>query len=484
MHKFLLSFCCLILCFGCSVGPDYKHPEFYSNQQIAENLNLHPNAKKWLKEDWYKDFGDETLNKLIEQGIKNSPTITEAIEKMKQARYQLSITQASLFPFLDASGQYAKTQENVYKNISSRSDYYLTGLDASWELDIWGGQRRLVENAQALLRAAAYNYDNVKLSLTAEIAAKYISWHLAKKQQQIVEKNLALQREIYETVKKQYLSGLTDTLAYEQSLSVLHTSEMQLPLLKTQEKQAKNALAVLVGILPSEIAEISNNILSKQIAVDKELIHSLPVDIINNRPDVQIAEQQLIAQNALIGEALSNLFPQISLSYLFGYQNQNLGLLINKDHNMYSLNSGITLPLFHWGALTNQIDLRKSQTEQALSLYKATLLTAVADISNTQTSLLQELKRNNSTKKNVRSATEILTLSRRKYKNGLTDFSDVLTAEQNKLSAEQTHLQSNADIYLYQIAFYKSVGGGINFNHSIQVCRKDDKESACVHDKD
>ncbi|MCQ2740960.1 MAG: TolC family protein [Alphaproteobacteria bacterium] len=286
------------------------------------------------------------------------------------------------------------------------------------------------------------------------------------------------------SVKKQYLSGLTDTLAYEQSLSVLHTSEMQLPLLKTQEKQAKNALAVLVGILPSEIAEISNNILSKQIAVDKELIHSLPVDIINNRPDVQIAEQQLIAQNALIREALSNLFPQISLSYLFGYQNQNLGLLINKDLNMYSLNSGITLPLFHWGALTNQIDLRKSQTEQALSLYKATLLTAVADISNTQTSLLQELKRNNSTQKNVRSATEILTLSRRKYKNGLTDFSDVLTAEQNKLSAEQTHLQSNADIYLYQIAFYKSVGGGINFNHKIQVCRKDDKESACVHDKD
>ena len=258
---------------------------------------------------------------------------------------------------------------------------------------------------------------------------------------------------------------------------------MQLPQLRIAEKSYQNALAVLVGKLPSDIVRNPPNLLDKKFSFDLDQLYELPVDVVRNRPDVQAAEQQLIAENALIGNAIANLYPSVSLSGFLGYQNKTLSPIFGPDYNMYTTGAAVNLPLLHWGELINQVRVQQSATKQAFALYQASLLTAIADISNAAKSVDEESRRNKSAADSMESTSQILELSMQKYKNGLIDFSDVLTAEQNKLSAEQEYLQSNANIYLDVISFYKAVGGGLGINRNNPVCQTGETASVCGRDK-
>lgn len=469
MNKFILCNSLLLLCAACSVGPDYKRPNDFDADKTAAYLEL-KNEVNWKPNpEWYKSFGDEDLNNLIATALENSPDIKNAIENMHQARYQLYIDRAGFLPTFDAQGSYNKSDENLAGLFPIKSEYYQLGADASWELDIWGGQRRLTESASAMLKAAAADFDNVKISLTSEIASNYINWRLAEKMLALTEKNLQMQQEIFDIVNSQYEAGLADDLAYKQAQSILDTTKMQLPQIRTQEKAYQNALAVLVGKMPYDIVKTSSQIPNIKPSFEMENLDNLPVDVIRNRPDVRAAEEKLIAQNALIGKAVANLFPSVSLSAFLGYQNKTLSPIFGADYNMYNLSGAINMPLLHWGELINQVNLQKSATKQALATYQATLITAVADISNAKKSLMEEEQRNLSAKDSMEAMQEILDLSLTKYQNGLIDFSDLLTAEQNKLSSEQEYLNSNASLYLDIINFYKAIGGAIDISINNQT---------------
>lgn len=484
MNKFILIAGVSLLCISCSVGPDYKRPEIFSDGQIAENLRLKTDSARSITPEWYKSFNDENLNRLVELGLKQSPNVKTALEKMRQARYRLYIDRAGFLPDFDGKGSYSKSDQSLLGTFPVKSEYYQVGVDASWELDIWGGQRRLTESAAAMLKSAAADFDNVRVSLIAEISSQYINWRLAEKQLAITEKNLKLQTEIFETVESQYKAGLADNLAYQQAKSVLSTTRMQLPNLRIQEKACQNALAVLTGTLPSNIVKDKENLLDKELAFDLNALYELPVDIIRNRPDVQSAEQQLISQNALIGKAVANLLPSVSLTGFLGYQNTSLSPIFGPDYNIYSVGTNVSLPLLHWGELVNQVNIQESAKEQALALYQAAMLTAIADTGNAVKAVEEESLRLKSAKESQTANTEILELSVQKYKNGLIDFSDVLTSEQAKLSADTQYLQSNAGVYQNVISFYKAVGGGFGINRNIPACQTGAKAAACGLYKD
>ncbi len=483
MNKIILLTGISLICISCSVGPDYKQPKFYGDKRIAVNLGLNENATAKISPYWYRDFNDEDLNRLVEQGLKYSPNIQVALEKMKQARYRLYIDRAGFLPTFDAKGTYNRSDQNLAGTFPIKSEYYQVGIDAAWELDIWGGQRRLNESAAAMLKAAAANFDNVRVSLAAEIASQYINWRLAEKLLKITTHNLELQQEIFEVVEAQYKSGLADDLAYEQAKSVLETTKMQLPMLRAQEKSYHNALAVLVGTLPDDIDKGKDNLLDNKPNFDLQTLYDLPFSVVRNRPDVQMAEQQLVAENALIGKAVANLFPSVSLSAFLGYQNKTLSPIFTPDYNMYTTGGVVNLPILHWGELVNQVNLQKSVTAQNLALYQASLLTAFSDISNAIKSVEEENTRLKSAQKSMESTDQILDLSMTKYQNGLIDFSDVLTAEKNKLAAEQAYLKSMADLHLNIISFYKAIGGGRGFNRNIPACQKAVSTEAYEHGK-
>ncbi len=463
MRKVISVFSVFLL-LSCTVGPDYHRPEFYSDDSVKTSLKLKPVEKSTVTLDWYRQFNDPQLNELVMAALQHNPNAGAAVERLRQARQNFKISKVSMFPTLDADGSYHYVKDSISYGIPISTDYFQTGLDASWELDIWGGGTRLTESALALVNAAGANLNNVRLSLTAEVASNYISLRQTQEQLRISRENQKLQQEIFDLVKEKYGLGLTDDIVLNQSQYLLENTNAQIPALEAAESAYQNSLAILTGQLPgtleSKLAAGENNLVAKPFEYDLQKLYQLPVDVIRRRPDVQAAEQNLISDNAQIGEAVAKLFPSVSLSGFLGYQADKIPGLVSSNNSMYSYSPVINLPLFHWGALVNNVELQKAKKEESLKLYQASILTAANDIRNSTVKLEKEYKSNVSTRQAWLSQKEVSDLTLDKYQQGLVDFSEVLTSQQNLLSSQTAYLNSNASIYLDIISFYKSVGGG------------------------
>lgn len=458
MRKFLYSCFIMLVCASCKVGEDYTAPEFYGDATLAQTLHIDkqtPVARKW-----YNDFNDSQLTALIERGLAGSTDIKTATARLRQARAQLQISKAELMPQINAQGgyNYEKTSDNI--GPAADSHYYNVGFDASWEIDLWGKNRRQTEAKQAMLQAAEYTLENVRLAVAAEIAADYITLLQNAEDLRLAEKNARLQQEIFTTVKAKYNNGLSDETAYDEARYLLENTRAQIPEYHAGVEQYRNALATVIGVLPTELnidTTISKRLSSAALAKRHNLFE-FPAATVRNRPDVAAAEQKLIADNALVGAAVAELYPDISISGLWGYAAQGGSKLIRPSSETYSYAPLISLPLLDWNRLQNNVRLQKYIREEALENYKQTLLNAVAEIRDAQTAYteaLQSAKNRLTALENIR---RILKLKQQKYDNGLIEFSDIVTAEQNLIAAEQAYTASKAQILLQQTAFYKAIG--------------------------
>lgn len=447
----------------CTLGPDYKQPRFYDDAEISTSLNL--KGKNYqIEKDWYRRFQDKTLNTLVEQSQKNAPDVNAAIQKLRQARSALKTANVNNFPMIDLDGSYHydKPSKNIGYTIST--DYYQTGFDASWELDIWGSGRRQSEAAEALFQAAASELDNVYLSITAEVAANYISLRTAQAGLDIAENNLRLQEEIYQLVKDKYDNGLTDSISYNQAKYALENTKALIPELQSSIEAYKNALAILLGELPgslnAELDKEESNLVKKKFNYDLNLLYEISADVVRRRPDVKIAEMQLMAQNAQIGVALAELFPNLSLSGFLGFQSTKVSNLVGHKSYMYTYAPTIDMPILHWGQVLNNLEQQKDLTKEYYYTYQKAVLTAVSEIKNAMINLEKEYEKNQSLREAALSQKHIMAQTLKKYNQGLISFSDVLTAEQNLLSAQNALISGNGQIYQDIISFYKAVGGG------------------------
>lgn len=446
---------------ACTVGEDFSRPALYNDSVIKQELALKNGTQP--SKSWYALFGDEQLNILIEQGLKNSTDIEQAIAILRQARAELKISQAGFLPQINARGGY-NYQKNS-KNIGPTADthYYNAGFDASWELDIWGKGRRQDEAAAAMLKAEEYSLNQVKNVVAAEIASDYVNLKLAVEKLRIAKQNLALQRDIFGVVKSKYQSGLTDDIAYNQAEYLLNSTEMQIPQLQSQVEQYKNALAVLSGVLPSQLpldSEKRSPIFSNAYQYNIKAMYNLPASVIRQRPDVAAAEQNLAAQNALVGAAVADLYPNVSISALWGYAASSGNSLFNSKSQGYSYEPLLSLPLLDWNRLQNQLNKQKYQKQEAFAVYKKTVLTAVGELKNAMANVQNELKRNRLQNRALANMNKVVAASSEKYRSGLIEFSDFLTMEQNRLQAQNSSLESKAGIFQNLIAYYKASGGG------------------------
>ena len=472
MNKFF-PFLLILFCSACAIGPNYKRNEFFSDEQIAQNLKITNSTGKIVPADWFKFLEDEKLDRLIKNALKNSPNINIAKEKLKQARYNLYMTNADLLPSFDINGEYVKSNPSKFSDLATKQDYYQLGLDASWEIDIWGGKRRLSESAMAMLDSVSADFDNVKTVLISEISIAYLNWRLYQQLAKETLINIANQEHIFDTIKNKYNAGLVDTLVYNQAESLLKSTKQQLPQFLMNENKYLNVLSVLTGELASDIKDEKSDILNKSFSFDKAALYDLPVNIIRNRPDVTASEQQLVAQNALIGNKISNLLPALSLEAFLGYQNSTLSPIFNKDFNMYSNSIETIMPIFHWGKIINDIRAQKSVTKEALNNYKIAVLQAIADVSNSIKNVEESIENYTLAKDNSALYQNIAELSNTKYTQGLIAFSDFLDAEKDKISAQIQKHQALNDLLIQVIYFYKAIGGETRTNYSAQGDRKD-----------
>lgn len=458
--KALLLISCTL--FGCTLGPDYKRPAAVSDKQIDAALSVTPNNDAGIDADWHKAFGDEQLNELIQMALADSPTVKSAVEKLRQARLNLEIQGVQYYPTVDLAGEYTKLKPSKNTSSAFKESYYQAGLDVAWELDIWGAGRRATENARALAEAAAAGLDNVRITLKAEVINNYISLRLAQEQLRLLNRTLSLQRKIVMLAADKADSGLISQSDLRHIQYSEETIKSQIPDLKTALGAYKNNLTLLTGKLPEQLntllEESSENIIRDSFRYDLSALYLIPAQTVRNRPDVRQAEQNLIAQNALIGKATAELFPNVSFSGLFGFQADHLPKLPNHKSRTFTLTPGITLPLIHWGALLNQVKMEKSATRQAALAYQNAVLNAVAEIKNAMISVSEQVAKNQTTRNALEKMRDISALTLAQYDSGLISLSETLSIFQNLLTAQTNLAQGNGAVYQAVVSFYKALG--------------------------
>ncbi|MBQ8672408.1 MAG: TolC family protein [Alphaproteobacteria bacterium] len=449
-----------MFCFACNVGEKYKQPNFYDDNKIAAELHLKPTNH--LPNNWYLQLKDEQLNQLIQQGLCSSTSVMVALSRLKQARQNLLINITSFLPQINAQGGYNYNKSSKKISASVNSNYYTAGFDASWEIDIWGKSLRQYETDEAKVNAANLSLINAHNLLAADIALNYVKLQQNIRNLELLQKNLFLQKEIFSTVKYKYDNGLIDEISYRQAEYLLADTQAQIPQYESNIEAYRNSLATLVGILPSAVQISSTSLFKGNYIHNSSKIYDLPANVIRQRPDVQIAEQNLIAQNAQVAKAIANLYPDVNISGFWGYAAKNGSGLFNSESQTYNYAPLINMPILDWNRLQNNVLLQKYIKEENLAQYKQVLLNAVSELKNSMTAYENSLK---SQKKqfvataNIEKATY---LSRSKFENGLIEFSDLLTMQQNLIKAQRDSVNATAAVWQNLIAYYKASGATID----------------------
>ena len=461
----LSAFFCLS---ACMLGPDYQQPVFFTQNQVEQSLELKP-VQNMQKVPFHPlELNDPTLNVLLKKGIQNAPTLRSALIKLRQSRESLRIQETSLLPTLDAAAKYNYVNESKNMGYMVEEDYYMAGLDMNWEIDIFGGTRRRIESAQANESASIENLKNVYVSLIAEITSNYIQLRTTEELLKEAKKNVQIQKDIYQLTKDKYETGLTNEINLDQARYQLETTKASIPQLEYQQVNFQNALALLVGELPGSLNKIlaqnKKNLIQQPFQYKVDKLYELPADIIRQRPDVRVQEEQLIAQNALIGAAIAELFPSVNLSGMLGFEALKFPKLFNHNSYSYSYVPQLTTPILHFGALYNNVQLQKSLKEEQLIAYEQSILTAAQEIKNALVSIDKEIKRNIYLTHAYQKMNQAAQLTRDKYQSGLIEYSMVLDAEERRISAQTDMINSNGALYQNITTFYKAIGGEFYLN--------------------
>ena len=457
MFFLLILFGCLS---ACKMGPDYEQPQFFTCSELQKALDTNTQETHHFT---LTELNDKTLNTLIQQALKNSPTLKQALWRLRETRASLAISRASLFPIIDISAQYndIKNSKNMAQILNE--DYFQIGLDASWELDLFGGQRRRIEAEKANFKSTLYTVQNTTVSLTAEVARIYIQTHTLQELIRQTRKNIRLQKEMTDLIKDKQQTGLASNLSLEQALYLLKNTSATLTNLEYQLAESQNALSLIVGSLPGEIDNLlktnKQSLVNRPFNFDLNKITRISAEVIRYRPDVRATEENLIAQNALVGTAIADMFPKISLSTLLGLESLKWGKLWKKDSITHSITPAVTIPLFHFGALKENVTLQKAIKEEYTFAYQQALLQAANEIKNAIISLYKEKQHYLLLQETYNHANTVSQLMQNKYKNGLIDYTDVVQAEQNRLQAQIQMIKSSGALYTNLIRFYKAVGG-------------------------
>jgi NodT family efflux transporter outer membrane factor (OMF) lipoprotein len=413
--------------------------------------------------NWWDTLGDETLTRLINLSLENNRDLISARAKFRESRAALGISKSAVLPWLDSSN--TLTRSKTGKNGSSTGneigpvDFYSLGIDASWEIDIFGGQAQKIKARKADLQAEYGALHNAWVTLSSEVALNYASFRTLQKRLLVAENNLALQMETVELLQSQYDSGLKDGLALSQAKYTMEQTRSTVPPLRTNIEETMNRLAILVGQVPGSLEEMLGEYspLPKPEATD---LVGIPANSLRQRPDIYSAERRLAAQIASKEAAQRDLWPKFYLFGSIGLESFTTGGLSIPDGVSYGFGPSISWPIFHGGAIRNNIKVQTAKQEQMLAAYEQTVLNAVAEVRNALTSETQERERNQSLQRGVDAARTAHEIAEDKYKNGLTDFNNVIGAQRALLTFEEQYAISEGQMLSNIVRVFKVLGGG------------------------
>lgn len=424
---------------------------------------------------WWESLNDEILTQLVEWSLESNRDLVSARSKVTEARASLGINKADLLPWLDNTDYWNNKRTPVETGGTGKGvNIFRLGIDASWEIDIFGGKRENVKAGAASLEAQYASLHAAWVSLSAEVALNYLTLRTLQERLLIAESNLALQEDTLEMLQSRVDAGLSDHLALNQSKYTLEQTKAEIPPIQKSIEEVKNNLAVLTGKVPGSLGVMLDEMKSIP-KLDEKMMTGIPANSIRQRPDIFAAERQLVAQIARKKSAKADLWPKFYLLGSIGTEALDSGSLFEGPNKAYSFGPKIVWPIFHAGAIRNNIKVQTARQEQYLAAYEQTVLKAVAEVRNALTSGKEERKRNEALRRGRDAAQVALDVANDKYRNGLTDFNNVINAQRALLSMSEATAISDGQITSDSVKLFKALGGGwapISEEYEISAVKK------------
>jgi NodT family efflux transporter outer membrane factor (OMF) lipoprotein len=456
---------CLLLGGCMTVGPDYTQPAVSTptNWSVPTDGAVQTGPLDPLAlGQWWIAFDDPILSDLMLGAQHNNLDLRQAEARLRQARAQRRLTGAERLPIasVGASARRSSGSEKMGSGSRATTTSYANTLDASWELDLFGGKRRAAESSEATLQASREALRDVMVSLLAEVALNYVQCRSAQVRLSIVESNLVAQTETYQIAVWRQQANLVTQLDVDQARMSLEQTRAELPTLRTSIQQSEHQLAILLGVAPGRLLKQLNAGAARIPTYSSRLVVGVPADALRQRPDVREAERKLAAQTAQIGVATAARYPDLTLSGSIGIEALSFGDLYTAGARTAQglLNAGFTL--FDGGQIRQKIAIQTALQEEALAAYEATVLRALKDVEDALVAFANECARQTALHDTVAAGESAFNLARDQYTAGLVDFQTVLSTQQSLLSAQSALASSRAEVTSNVIRLYKSLGGG------------------------
>lgn len=445
----------VLLLAGCLMGPNYKQPELdLPTGQAADNFSIFTNAQ------WWTVFDDEVLNQLETEALAYNKDLQAAVARVDEARAAVGIATADQLPSLSAAAQSGRAGSKAGSGESQST----ANVSVSFELDLWGKYRRLSEAARAQLLASEAARDTVRLTLTADVAKNYFALRMLDAQLEIAQRTLKARQENVRIYTSRYKNGYStevDLKRVEANMASVQAQEQQLRL---KISQTETALSVLVGKSPRQIAEGATPRGKKlaEITLIPNVPEGLPSDLLARRPDVRAAEGRLIAANANIGAARTAYFPSIPLTASAGYASGALNNLFTGSSGVWAIGGQLLAPIFEGGKIRAQNKQAEAQYREMLATYEKTVQGAFKEA-------LDALSANRINREIFESYNQQTVAMQRSYDltkkqedAGLIGVTDLLSVEENLLSAEMNLASARNDELAAVVNLSKALGGGWN----------------------
>jgi multidrug efflux system outer membrane protein len=455
-----LAFSWLFLFFtGCAVGPNYKRPPINSPETFRGETET--STKSFANLPWWQVFHDETLQSLIRVALTNNYDLRIAVTRVEQARAAAAEARAGFFPQVDYGASAARGKNvggnNTPSPTGTLGSVFAADVNASWEIDLWGRIRRLNESARAQFFASEEARRDVMISLIGEVAQNYFQLLALDRQLAIARESTNSYGESLKIFDERLQGGVASKLETSSAEALMDAAAATIPGLEEQVALQENQLSVLLGENPGEILR-TNSSLEKQ--APPEIPAGLPSALLERRPDIREAEQQLRSANAQVGVAKADFFPQLNLTALFGEVSPELSTFTSGGSVAWSIAAGLTGPLFYGGELRAQYAQARAAREQFALQYQETVLNAFEEISDTLVSREKSAAARTQQSNAVDAYKVAVKISLERYRMGHADYYEVLQEQQLLFPAENSLVQFQLNQLLAVVQLYRALGGG------------------------
>ncbi|WP_318357909.1 efflux transporter outer membrane subunit [Enterobacter sp.] len=474
-----------LLLAGCAVGPDYQQPAPPATSHFndpGDRSVASQTTSQAVNPRWWTTFNSPQLNSLIERAIAGNLSLQQTVLRIAGAREQINQAGGAFLPAVNGNVQATRQQLRIEGELKSHDVYgqlddldpelqgalgtltqpvnlYQGSFDAQWELDLWGKVRRQVEAATAQQQAAIEQRNDALVSLEAEVARAWLQLRGAQSVIATLNTQIATAQETFDLTENRQRGGLSPQLDVENARAQLGNLEAQLPQYQAQERQAMNALAILIGKPPGALdAELRS---AQPLPKLPDIIATgIPSTLARRRPDVREAEANLHAATAQIGVSVAQLFPSLTLSGQLGVRNSEVDWLTDWSSHFYSFGPQVSIPIFQGGRLVSSVKVARAQQGAAVLNYRQTVLTALGDVENALVSYRTDQQREAGLSKTIEALQNAFDLASDSYRQGIATFIDVLDAQRQLAQAEQQRAQARVQSSLDLVALYKALGGG------------------------